>query len=413
MKLLQTDALIIGGGPSGLAAAVELKKRGVKRVCLIDRDRELGGVPRLCHNPSFGLVDLHRVCSGPAYARRRIAMARQCEVNLLTETTALSWSDDGHDVVVTSPQGMMLIRSTALLLATGCRERPRHARRIAGSRPAGVLTAGSLQHLVYDKGIQPGSHAVVVGAEHASFSAAETLRRSGCKTVTMINEYPSHQTYTPFRWWVGLRQVLSIHNSTRLIQIHGRGQVESVDCIHIPTGKPVQIPCDTVVFTGDWIPEHELVRLGQIPLNRDSLGPEVDQMLRTSRPGVFASGNLLHGAATAGVAALEGNHAARAMAQYLHDPFWPKSFIPVKLKGPLVWVSPNCLTAGGGDALPMNRVIFRVSQEMKFTRVELRQGKCILGARKFPFLVPNRHYSMKADIHNLQASGELELRVVQ
>ncbi len=178
--------VVVGGGPAGLAAAVELRRRGLGEVVVIEREGEPGGIPRHAQHQGFGLRDLRRVLSGPAYARRYAELARAAGVGAADR-------DDGHrlgfaarralELSLTGPAGRSTLPAAAVVLATGCRERPRSARLVPGARPAGVMTTGMLQQLVYLQGLPAGRRALVVGAEHVSFSAILTLAHGGARTV--------------------------------------------------------------------------------------------------------------------------------------------------------------------------------------------------------------------------------------
>jgi NADPH-dependent 2,4-dienoyl-CoA reductase/sulfur reductase-like enzyme len=155
---------IVGGGPAGLAAAVELRRLGVGQVVVIEREREAGGIPRHARHQGFGLRDLRRPLTGPAYARRYADLARSAGAELLLETMVTGWAEGALEL--TGPGGRSTLEPAAVVLATGCRERPRSARLVPGSRPEGVMTTGMLQQLVYLQGLPAGRRALVVGAEH-------------------------------------------------------------------------------------------------------------------------------------------------------------------------------------------------------------------------------------------------------
>ena len=190
---------IVGGGPAGLAAAIELRRRGAGEVVVIERETDAGGIPRHARHQGFGARDLRRPLSGPAYARRYAEMARAAGVEVLTETMATGWASGPEPALeLTSPRGRSVLAPAAVVLATGCRERPRAARLVPGDRPGGVMTTGMLQQLVYLEGRPAGGRALIVGAEHVSFSAILTLAHGGARAVALTTEFARHQTVAAF-----------------------------------------------------------------------------------------------------------------------------------------------------------------------------------------------------------------------
>ena len=291
---------------------------------------------------------------------------------------------------------MEVYNPKAVLLATGCRERPRPARLIPGDRPAGIYTTSALQQLIYLRSQKVGSRAVVVGAEHVSFSAVDTLATAGCETVGMITEFPQHQTYRPFHWWVAGRKKIPLHTRCKVVGINGKGRVESIEYLNVKTGELHKLQCDTVIFTGDWIPDNEFARLGGLEINQSTNGPEIDQSLCTSRPGVFAAGNLLRGAEMADTAAAEGRYAAGQIAEYLKNPKWSEgnSRIRITPVSPVKWVSPNTINPEGPGSLPRNQLVFRVDRFLGKGRVQLLSESRVLAERGYRRLVPNHWFGL-------------------
>lgn len=408
---LQPDVLVIGGGPAGLAAAVQLKQLGCGNVVVIEREKVAGGIPRHCFHTGFGIRDLKKIISGPKYAANYVRLARNAGVTLLTEATAIAWKND-LEIQVTSPQGIQMFAPRAVLLATGCRERPRAARFIPGDRPAGIYTTAALQQLVYLRSQKVGSRAVVVGAEHVSFSAVDTLAAAGCKTIGMLTEHPHHQTYRPFHWWVAGRRGIPVHTECKVVGIHGKGRVESIEYLDLQTKQSHVIECDTVVFTGDWIPDNEFARLGNLEINEWTDGPEVDQCLCTSRPGVFAAGNLLRGAEMADTAAAEGRYAARQIVAYLKNPKWfaEHSRIRIVPISPVKWVSPNTINPKGPGSLPESQLVFRVDRFLGKSTVQLLGDSKVIAERTFRRLVPNHWYGLRFQFRNFDFK-ELAVRI--
>src|ERR1043165_2903751 len=227
-----TDVLIVGAGPAGLAAALELRELGVKDVIVAEREAEAGGIPRMCGHIGFGLRDFHQVLMGPSYARKYVEMAEKAGIQIASNTTITGWNraagEDGmNELSYTSPAGRGSIEARSILLATGVRERPRAARLVPGHRPQGVFTTGSLQRFVYEHHLPVGKRAVIVGAEIVSLSVVTTLLHAGVKVLNMITELPRHQLYLPLFlpakiFYADLLARASILTNTRVSNIYGR-----------------------------------------------------------------------------------------------------------------------------------------------------------------------------------------------
>jgi len=384
------DALVIGGGPAGLSAAHTLGKYGLARTLLIEREAELGGIPRHCHHAGFGWFDLRRVMTGPSYAKYRTRLLKTAKIECWTETTATDWA--GSSALRTlSPNGLETISAKAIVLATGCRERPRSACLVPGSRPHGVFTTGALQQLLYINHQKVGRRAVVIGAEHVSFSALHSLERSRTKVEAMVTELPHHQTYPIFRWLTSTLHRVPILCNARLTQIFGAKRVEEVE-ISFSTGERKRLACDTVVFTGNWIPSHELPRLAHIEMDDGTEGPRVDTGLRTSREGVFAAGNMLHGAEIADVAAIDGVRAAQSVLEFLKGKNgWHARAIPIETVAPLKWIFPNAIRSPA-DIPPRNHFILRAQTFLNRVTISVSQQERVLYRHFFNRMVPNRPY---------------------
>jgi glycerol-3-phosphate dehydrogenase len=340
------DVLIVGAGPAGLSAAIELKKQGIKNILVVDREPEAGGMPRFCHHTGFGREDLWRMWLGPKYAKYYRDLADKMDVEVRTSTTILGWegashltqqenvkrkdstyltenihpSGATHSLNFTSPSGIGEIEAQAVLLATGVRERPRSARMIPGTRPQGIFTTGSLQRFVYQEHLPVGKRAVIVGAELVSLSALMTLMHANVKCAMMVTEEPRHQIEFPYitmKW--AIADILTrtpIITNTKVTNIFGRKRVEGIELTH-QNGQTELVECDTVIFTGNWIPEHEIARLGGLQINPVTRGPVIDANFRSSVNGVFVAGNLLRGVETADHCAIEGKRAAQSIAKFI------------------------------------------------------------------------------------------------
>lgn len=390
----EVEVAIVGGGPAGLAAALWLRQHG-RQVTVVEREAAAGGVPRHVPHSGFGLRDLRQMMTGPAYAAAYADRARAAGVTLLTRTTVTGWSGPTR-LALTGPDGLRSLDARAVLLATGCRERPRAARLVPGSRPLGVFTTGAMQRLVHEYGQCPGRTAVIVGAEHVSFSAIPTLLHGGTRPVAMITEHPADQTWAPLRWLTASRHRVPIFTGTRVTRIAGARRVEGVEVTRRDGRTVERIACDTVVFTGDWIPDHELARRGDVDMDAGTRAPRVDGALRTSRRGVFAAGNLLHAAEAADVAALGGRHAAAMIAEFLTTDHWPvHPPVPVVCQPPLLWASPSAVDPTT-PLSPRDVFVLRTSRFAQHVLLTATQGQNVLWQKRFRALIPNRSITASA-----------------
>ncbi|WP_404287205.1 NAD(P)/FAD-dependent oxidoreductase [Microvirga sp. RSM25] len=308
------DVLVIGGGPAGLAAATELRARGVVRVVVVEREKQAGGVPRHCGHPPFGMREFKRVMTGPSYARRLTSMAERAGVEVLTEHTVVSL-EPGGAVNISSDEGSFTINARRVVIATGVRETPRSARLISGDRPLGILNTGALQAYVYLHRLLPFRNPVIVGTELVSLSAILTCLKAGAKPVAMIEK--GHHPVA--QWPLHLAPKLlgiPLYYRAEIADIRGRNRVDAVD-IRREDGTITTLSCDGILFTGEFIPEASLIRASHLRLDDGSGGPEVDQYGRCSDPSYYACGNVLHPVETAGWSFREGQRIGGLVADDL------------------------------------------------------------------------------------------------
>lgn len=390
---MKKAVVVIGGGPAGLACALELRRRGVPDVVVLDREQRAGGIPRHCAHQGFGIRDLRRLLPGPAYAQRYVELARAAGAQVLAEAMVTGWSADG-ELEVTSRSGRDTLSAAAIVLATGCRERPRPARLVPGSRPEGVMTTGLLQQLAERDSRRLGTRALIVGAEHVSFSALLTLVHAGVKVAGMVTDLPRHQSLALVRAGTALRYRTPLWTRTALSEIRGMPRVQEVELLDLDSGASSTIACDTVVFTGDWIPDHELAVLAGLELDPGTRGPRVDTRLRTTRPRIFAAGNLLQGAEPADIAALSGRHAAASVRDWLaHEDEWPERPIAISCRPPLQWISPNAISPTSMTP-PRGRFAVRATGFLRSPELEIRQDGRVLWSGRVAKTVPGRSTSL-------------------
>ncbi|MBH3425092.1 MULTISPECIES: NAD(P)/FAD-dependent oxidoreductase [Pseudomonas] len=308
------DVAIIGGGPSGLSAAITLRKLGVGTVVVIEREPEAGGIPRHCGHPPFGLREYGRVYTGPAYARKNVAQALKAGVQIRVKH-AVTQMGPGGRLEVVSPEGAQVIQARRVLIATGARETPRSARLLGGDRPLGVINTGAFQSYLYLEHLKPFERPLIVGTELVSLSAVMSCRRAGIRPVAMIEANPRATARWPLSLYPRLRGV-PMHFGAQLLEIHGTGRVEGAT-VRLADGQTQTFDCDGVLLTGQFIPESSLVRLSELRLDPNSGGPHIDQYGRCSDPVYFAAGNLLRPVETAGWSFREGHKIATMIARDL------------------------------------------------------------------------------------------------
>lgn len=356
------DVLVIGGGPSGVAAAIELRRRGVEKVILLDREPCLGGATRHCSHSPFGMLEFGRVYFGAAYGRRLEREVLKAGVDVRTGHSVVALGDGGS-VTVASPRGVETLQARRIIYATGAREKPRSARLITGDRPVGVLTTGALQAYVAFHGLMPFKRPVIVGSELVSLSAVLTCLTHGARPVAVIEPRPHALAPAPFAWFPTLMGV-PFHRGTALVDIKGKNRVEAVTINR--NGVAETLACDGVLFTGQFTPEASLFLQSSMGVDRGSEGPAVDQDGRSRNPIYFAAGNVLRAVETGGWAFREGRAVGAAVALDLRRNAAAAEFVPVAYDDPIRLVVPN---------------IFRRSDlaSPAFTRFQLRIHRAAKG----------------------------------
>ena len=291
LKAGSCDVAIIGGGPAGISAAIALKKFGIDRIIVLERECEAGGIPRHCGHPPFGIREYGRILSGPVYAKKIIADSRLLGVEIALRTTVVSVRQGGILSII-CPDGATELRAKRVLIATGTRETPRSARFVSGGRPLGIYNTGALQSMVYLKNTIPFKRPVVVGTEIVSFSALFTCKKAGIRPVAMLEE----KSRPTVRWPLPLAArffSVPLHLDTRITKIIGDDRVTSVR-FEDGHGSEKEIDCDGVLFTGKFIPESSLARMGHLDIEPDTGIPIVDQYGRCSDHAYYAAGNIAH-----------------------------------------------------------------------------------------------------------------------
>ena len=279
MKTKRVDLLIIGGGPAGLAAACAAREAGVTNLLILEREDALGGILRQCIHNGFGLHTFKEELTGPEYAARYIARVQELGIPYECGAMVISLSPERRAVYVSRTEGIVAVEAGAVILAMGCRERPRGALGTPGWRCAGIFTAGTAQKLVNLEGRMPGKRVVILGSGDIGLIMARRMTFSGAKVLACVELMPYSS---------GLKR-----NIVQCLDDYGIPLLFNHTVVAIP-GTEREIACDTLLLSVGLIPENELSAMAGVALSPATGGPVVDETLATNVPGVFSCGNVLH-----------------------------------------------------------------------------------------------------------------------
>lgn len=319
----EVQLAIVGGGPAGLAAAVSAYDEGVRDILILERDSEPGGILNQCIHAGFGLHTFGQELTGPEYAQRYIDEMHRRGIELWTDCMVLDVSPERVLTVTGRETGLQQIRAGAVVLAMGCRERPRGALNIPGTRPAGIWSAGTAQRLVNMEGCLPGRRVVILGSGDIGLIMARRMTLEGAEVLAVAELMP---------YSGGLKRNIvqcledfgiPLYLSTTVVDIHGRERLEGVTLAQVDgnrrpiPGTERDIPCDTLLLSVGLLPENELSQQAGVRLDAVTGGPEVGDDLSTSVPGVFACGNVLHVHDLVDFVSQEAARAGENAARYL------------------------------------------------------------------------------------------------
>ena len=393
------DVVIIGGGPAGLAAALELWKKGIHDILILEREKGLGGILRQCIHDGFGLTRFGETLSGPEYAQKFIDEVMELKIPYVTDTTVLSVSPD-KVVTLASSNGLKKIQAKAVILAMGCRERPRGALNIPGYRPAGIYSAGTAQRLVNMEGFMPGKKVVILGSGDIGLIMARrmTLEGAEVKAVAELMPYSGGLKRNIVQCLDDFGIPLKLSHT--VVDIKGKERVEGITLAEVDENRrPIPgteefFECDTLLLSVGLIPENELSGQAGVKLSNVTSGPVVNESLETNVEGIFACGNVLHVHDLVDFVSEEAGNAGRNAALYVNNNGEDK--IPEEIK---ITLSPQ---NGVRYTVPSEIRIGHMAEEQL---VRFRVGNVYKNCYIRAYLDGERIFSRKKQV---AAPGEME-----
>lgn len=407
------DAVIIGGGPAGLAAAVELKKNGIDDILIIEREKELGGILRQCIHDGFGLTRFGETLSGPEYSQRFIEQVKTLKIEVMTNTTVIDLTED-KVVTAVSRNGLIQIQAKAIILTMGCRERTRGALAIPGSRPSGIYNAGVAQSYINLYNTMVGREIIIMGSGDIGLIMARrmTLEGAHVKAVFEVLPYPSGLQRN-------IEQCLNdydipLYLSHSVINIKGDERIEGVTVVQVDEnmqpvkGTEKEFSCDTLILSVGLIPENELSLSAGVKLDSRTKGAFVDENYQTNISGIFAAGNVLHVHDLVDFVSSEAELLGKEAAEYIKNGRLSECTISVETDSHVGHIIPQKISGRKNVCISL-----RVKKPMRKCQITVMQGGCEITSVMKSKAIPAEMIQFELKAEKLISEEKIEVAVYE